>query len=341
MTSSVEGLRVTLERIRKKFGDYVALDNVGLAIEPGEFISLLGPSGSGKTTLLMIMAGFTRPDSGSIKFGETEIVRLPPHRRNVGMMFQNYALFPHMNVGENVAYPLKLRRLPKSEIASRVTEALSLVKLSAYQDRRIDQLSGGQRQRVALARAVVFRPRVLLMDEPLSALDKNLREQMQIEIRQLHATLGMTTITVTHDQREALTMSDRVAVIDQGALMQFATPMELYERPANRFVAGFIGESAFVPMDRRTLVIRPERLTLCNGTKPPADEWITFAGQVQTLVYQGDSRLSTIRLLPSGTLIQLRQTTSRASTHAPLEAQQDVVVALHRKDAIFLDEPGS
>lgn len=338
MTVSNAGIGVTIKAINKKFGAYVALDNINLSIKPGEFISLLGPSGSGKTTLLMILAGFSRPDSGSIKFGDAEVVRMPPHLRNIGMMFQNYALFPHMTVGENVAYPLKLRRIPKAEIARRVTEALSLVKLEAYQDRRIDQMSGGQRQRVALARAVVFQPRVLLMDEPLSALDKNLREHMQVEIRQLHEKLGMTTITVTHDQREALTMSDRVAVIDGGKLMQFAPPVDLYERPANRFVASFIGESAFIPMDGRTLVVRPERLTLGSPAQPQDAEWISFAGQVQSLIYQGDSFLSTIKLESCGTLIQLRQSTSRAMSGLDIKVNQPVALRLHRRDAIFIDE---
>jgi len=333
-----QGQSVTITSVQKRFGSHLALDNVSLSIKPGEFISLLGPSGSGKTTLLMILAGFSRPDSGSVKFGETEIVRMPPHKRDIGMMFQNYALFPHMTVGENVAYPLKLRRVPKSEIATRVLKALDLVKLGGYQDRRVDQLSGGQRQRVALARAVVFQPRVLLMDEPLSALDKNLREQMQFEIRQLHETLGMTTITVTHDQREALTMSDRVAVIDNGKLMQFATPVDLYERPANRFVAGFIGESTFLTHEGRTLVVRPERLHLRTASHG-SDEWLSFNGRVQSLTFQGDSLLGTVLLEPAGVVIQLRHTMSRANgLLADLAVDRDIALALHRHDAIFLDE---
>ena len=346
---SNHGLSVTVTGINKKFGSHVALDNVNIAIEAGEFISLLGPSGSGKTTLLMILAGFARPDSGSVKFGDAEVIRMPPHKRNIGMMFQNYALFPHMSVGDNVAYPLKLRRTPKAEIAQRVTAALDLVKLGEYSERRIDQLSGGQRQRVALARAVVFQPQILLMDEPLSALDRNLREQMQIEIRQLHEKLGMTTITVTHDQREALTMSDRVAVIDHGKLMQFGTPEALYERPANRFVAGFIGESTFIEHEGRTLVVRPERL-LVNGQATmrqagtDAGDWITFAGRVQSVIFQGESLLSTVLLHGQkaggqDVVLQLRQTVSRADSHnGKLNIDTDVEIALHRSDAIFLDE---
>ncbi|WP_291006311.1 ABC transporter ATP-binding protein [Ferrovibrio sp.] len=340
---SKQGLSVTVTGINKKFGSHVALDNVNIFIKPGEFISLLGPSGSGKTTLLMILAGFARPDSGSVKFGETEMIRMPPHKRNIGMMFQNYALFPHMTVGENVAYPLKLRRTPKAEIVQRVTAALDLVKLAQYGDRRVDQLSGGQRQRVALARAVVFQPQVLLMDEPLSALDKNLREQMQIEIRQLHEKLGMTTITVTHDQREALTMSDRVAVIDHGKLMQFGTPVELYERPANRFVAGFIGESTFIEHEGRTLVVRPERLQVEKPGQLNGGDWIKFAGRVQSVIFQGDSLLSTVLLSDKaggqGVALQLRQTVSRtAAGNGSLNIDTEVEIGLHRGDAIFLDE---
>ena len=213
------------------------LDNVDLDIRSGEFLTLLGPSGSGKTTLLTVLAGFTRPDHGSVRFGDDEMIRTPPHKRDVGMVFQSYALFPHMTVGENVAFPLRLRRVARTEAAQRVERALEMVRLGGYGGRGVDQLSGGQRQRVALARAMVFEPRILLMDEPLSALDKQLREHMQIELRQLHDKLGMTTVYVTHDQREALTMSDRIAVIDHGRIMQLDTPRQIYDRPANRFVA--------------------------------------------------------------------------------------------------------
>src|SRR5690606_14562669 len=217
-------LPITIRKLTKSYGEVHALDNVDLDIESGEFLTLLGPSGSGKTTVLMVLAGFTRPDSGSVLFGDREVVRLAPHKRDVGMVFQSYALFPHMDVAGNIAFPLRLRGVGRTETAQRVERALETVKLGGYGKRRIDQLSGGQRQRVALARAIVFEPRILLMDEPLSALDKQLREHMQVELRQLHDQLGTTTIAVTHDQREALTMSDRVAVLHQGCLMQFAEP---------------------------------------------------------------------------------------------------------------------
>jgi putative spermidine/putrescine transport system ATP-binding protein len=239
---SGRGIPVRISHIRKTYGSVVALGDVSLAVEPGEFVTLLGPSGSGKTTMLMIVAGFVRPDAGDLRFGDRSVVRLAPHQRNIGMVFQNYALFPHLDVFENIAFPLRLRHVPRAEIARRVGGALELVRLSGYERRRIGELSGGQSQRVALARAVVFGPDILLMDEPLSALDRKLREQMQGEIRRLHDELGLTTIYVTHDQREALTMSDRVAVINSGALEQFDAPRELYDRPRSTFVADIVGE---------------------------------------------------------------------------------------------------
>ena len=237
---------IAVRALRKRYGKVLALDDVDLDVRAGEFLTLLGPSGSGKTTLLMVVAGFIRPDQGSLKFGDDEVIRLAPHKRDIGMVFQNYALFPHMDVATNVAFPLKLRGVMGTEQQRRVDAALQTVQLEGYSARRIDELSGGQRQRVALARAIVFEPRIVLMDEPLSALDKQLRERMQIELRQLHEKLGTTTIYVTHDQREALTMSDRIAVINDGRIMQLGTPQSIYEQPTNRFVAEFIGESAFL-----------------------------------------------------------------------------------------------
>src|SRR5512144_2059985 len=237
---------ISVRGLTKTYGDVVALDDVDLDVASGEFLTLLGPSGSGKTTLLMVLAGFIRPDRGSLTFGDDEVIRRPPHKRDVGMVFQNYALFPHMDVAGNIGYPLKLRGVVSGENERRVATALELVQLRGYGARRIDELSGGQRQRVALARAVVFEPRIVLMDEPLSALDKQLRERMQIELRQLHERLGTTTVYVTHDQREALTMSDRIAVIHGGRIMQLDTPQAIYEQPGNRFVAEFIGESSFL-----------------------------------------------------------------------------------------------
>ena len=220
-------LPINVNSLVKTYGAFRALDDVSINIRSGEFMTLLGPSGSGKTTLLMVLAGFVRPDSGSVSFGDKEILLLPPHKRDIGMVFQNYALFPHMTVSENLAYPLKLRSVGRSEIRERVERALDLVQLRGLGDRGIDALSGGQRQRVALARSVIFEPRILLMDEPLSALDKNLREQMQFEVRNLHDRLGITTVYGTHDQREALTMSDRIAVIKEGRIQQVDAPQSL------------------------------------------------------------------------------------------------------------------
>jgi putative spermidine/putrescine transport system ATP-binding protein len=319
MNTEREGraIPVAIRNVVKQYGHLRALDDVSLSVEAGEFVTLLGPSGSGKTTLLMVLAGFVRPNGGSIAIGDTEVVRLPPHKREIGMVFQNYALFPHMNVGQNIGYPLRLRGMAKPEIAKRVERVLSLVQLDGYAERRVDQLSGGQRQRVALARAIVFEPRILLMDEPLSALDKQLRERMQIEIRRLHDQLGMTTIAVTHDQREALTMSDRVAVLHQGRLVQFDAPRRLYERPVDRFVAEFIGESSFIPVAidqgravyagaplqtaepppagrSALLLVRPEKLLLAS--RPLAGDFNRFDGVVEDAVFQGESVLLTVRL---------------------------------------------
>jgi len=247
--NQINALPITIRGLTKTYGPVFALDHVDLDVRSGEFLTLLGPSGSGKTTLLMVLAGFTRPDHGSALFGDDEMIRMQPHKREVGMVFQNYALFPHMTVAGNIGFPLKLRNVDKAALRQRVDSALETVQLEGYGDRQIDQLSGGQMQRVALARAIVFEPRILLMDEPLSALDKKLREHMQIELRHLHEKLGMTTVYVTHDQREALTMSDRIAVINEGKLMQLDSPRRIYDQPANPFVANFIGESTLLPVE--------------------------------------------------------------------------------------------
>jgi len=274
------------------------------------------------------------------------------------MVFQNYALFPHMSVAGNVGYPLRIRRVPQAEIARRVDWALETVQLGGYGARRIDQLSGGQRQRVALARAIVFEPRILLMDEPLSALDKKLRERMQIELRQLHDKLGMTTVYVTHDQREALTMSDRIAVINHGRLMQLGDPVAIYDRPANRFVADFIGESAFLAVavedgevrhegrplrldappprgGRLLLVLRPERLQLVAGD--PAPDMNHFAATVEGIVYQGDSFLLTARL-GDGTEIALRDVVRRDTIAALPKPGERIVLGLNVRDTVLVPD---
>ncbi len=307
---------ISIQGVTLSYGDVVALDDVTLDVNPGEFVTLLGPSGSGKTTLLMALAGFVMPEHGAIRFGDQEMTRIPPHRRRAGVVFQNYALFPHMDVFANIAYALRIAGRPRAEIRRRVAEALELVQLSGLESRHINELSGGQQQRVALARAIIFHPRVLLMDEPLSALDKNLREQMQIEIRHLHDKLGTTTVSVTHDQREALTMSDRIAVMRRGRILQTGTPKEVYERPATRFVAQFLGGAAFIRVlhdgdgwylgDRKLhctvsrdtvgklLMLRPEKLEVLVGD--PSDEWNVLEAVVSEVIYQGDSTLATCTL---------------------------------------------
>jgi putative spermidine/putrescine transport system ATP-binding protein len=244
MLASVSKPLVTFSSIDKTYdGETFVTRNLNFMIEEGEFLSLLGPSGSGKTTTLMMLAGFEAPSNGTILLGKSRLNETPPHRRNIGMVFQNYALFPNMTVAQNIAFPLSVRNVPRAEQKGRVERALAMVELSHLAERRPAQLSGGQQQRVALARALVFEPKLVLMDEPLGALDKNLRETMQYEIKRLHERLGVTIVYVTHDQSEALTMSDRVAVFHHGRIQQIAAPKELYEDPANAFVANFIGEN--------------------------------------------------------------------------------------------------
>src|SRR3954464_3414002 len=242
---------IRLTGVRKLFGDVAAVDGVDLDIRRGEFFTLLGPSGSGKTTCLRMIAGFERPDEGSIELAGDDVSRLPPAERDVNTVFQDYALVPHMSVGENVAYGLKVRKVAKADRAQRVEEALGMVRLEGYGDRRPSQLSGGQRQRVALARALVNRPRVLLLDEPLGALDLKLRQQLQVELKRIQSEVGITFVYVTHDQDEALTMSDRIAVMDDGRVLQVGTPRDVYEEPESRFVAGFVGVSNLLELPVR------------------------------------------------------------------------------------------
>ncbi|MBN3723288.1 ABC transporter ATP-binding protein [Burkholderia sp. Ac-20379] len=349
--------QVSIRNVCKTYEDFTALRDVSLDIQAGEFVTLLGPSGSGKTTLLMVLAGFVRASSGSVKVGGEELLLKPPHKRGIGMVFQNYALFPHMTVAQNVAYPLRLRRMNRAEIAEKVRRALSVVRLDDLGERNIAHLSGGQRQRVALARAIVFEPDIMLMDEPLSALDKQLREHMQIEIRRLHEQLGMTTIYVTHDQTEALTMSDRIAIINKGQLAQFDTPDAIYERPASKFVADFIGETAFVPLDeaggafsafgapfrtqapvpdgtgRPWLALRPDRAILLDA---PVADLNCLPGVVRQRIYQGDSNLFYVDL-PQGNEIMIRRGTGGADAGAPrLEPGDRITVGVRAEDSVVV-----
>jgi putative spermidine/putrescine transport system ATP-binding protein len=311
LLSDTHALPICIRGINKEYGKLPVLSDLNLDVKPGEFLTLLGPSGSGKTTLLMILAGFVRANSGSVKFGSDEVVATPPHRRGIGMVFQNYALFPHMDVFHNIAFPLKQRGVARDELRDRVSRALDLVQLGNLRDRSVHQLSGGQRQRIALARALVFEPRIVLMDEPLSALDKGLRDHMQLELRSIHRRLNMTTICVTHDQREAITMSDRIAVMNKGRIEQLDTPEDLYRKPKTAFVASFMGESNLLPIsiedgvarfsDVRlsltnlrefqgecTLVIRPEQLRMASKTEMPTAGNL-LAATLLDVVYQGDT----------------------------------------------------
>ena len=310
------GAPVELRAVAKHYGLHRAIDGLDLGIRAGEFITLLGPSGSGKTTTLMLIAGFETPSAGEILIDGAPMVRLPPYRRNLGMVFQSYALFPHLTVAENIGCPLRQRGAGRAERDAAVRRMLDLVQLPGFAARYPQQLSGGQQQRVAIARAVVFNPRVLLMDEPLSALDKQLREDLQLEIKRLHARLGMTFVYVTHDQREALVMSDRVSVMNQGRIEQLAEPQALYDAPANRFVASFVGEANFtagseVQVNGEGVAAltawgvtvqaphqahapgcacmgRPERMTAGPpGPVPPGQNGV--AGRVRELVFMGEA----------------------------------------------------
>ena len=311
--------------VRKTYdGEHLVVKDLNLDIRRGEFLTLLGPSGSGKTTSLMMLAGFEVPTDGDIFLDNRPIKNLPAHKRDIGMVFQNYALFPHMTVAENLAFPLSVRRMPKAEVAERVAAALAMIKLEPLANRRPGQLSGGQQQRVALARALVFQPKLVLMDEPLGALDKRLREHMQLEIKRLHEATGITVVYVTHDQSEALTMSDRIAVFNDGIIQQIDSPTKLYEEPANSFVATFIGENnrlsgqvaevsqgeARVRLDdgaevraravnvaageRTTLSIRPERVRLLRGDEGDSATANRLPAVLTDLIYLGDHSLAVL-----------------------------------------------
>ncbi|XPP27269.1 MAG: ABC transporter ATP-binding protein [Leucobacter sp.] len=314
-----------LSGLSKRYGDAVALDGIDLNVARGEFVTLLGGSGSGKTTTLNCIAGFVAPTGGTIELDGAEINRLPAHKRNIGVVFQNYALFPHLSVFDNVAYPLKARRVPRARIREMVAEALATVRLQGFDGRFPSELSGGQQQRVAMARAIVYRPSLLLLDEPLGALDKNLREQLQLEIMRLHRELGMTVIAVTHDQEEALMMSDRIAVYRDGRIVQLGTAAELYNAPASRFVAEFVGESnvfagsaardggglrfeapglgrfpvapraGFSGDGPAVLVVRPESMSILTAEAAAPEGAASIRAVVIDSVYVGSSRKYIVR----------------------------------------------
>ena len=323
---AAEGIAaVRLDGVVKRFGDVLAADGIDLEVQEGEFFSLLGPSGSGKTTCLRMIAGFERPTAGRILLGGVEVGDRPPYERDVNTVFQDYALFPHMTVSENVGYGLMVRKVPKSERAERVSEALDMVRLGAFGDRKPAQLSGGQRQRVALARALVMRPRVLLLDEPLGALDLKLRQAMQVELKEIQQAVGLTFLYVTHDQEEALTMSDRLAVFNQGRVEQVGTPADVYERPATGFVAGFVGVSNLIEGDAAAAIIgspqpvtiRPEKIHLALDVNAPVAEGeCTATGVVGKVVYLGAVTRYTVMLDEGGGLVVMQQNLRTSSMEA-------------------------
>jgi putative spermidine/putrescine transport system ATP-binding protein len=285
MTAGGTGIGVTFERVTKQYGRMTAVDSISLDIRPGEFLTLLGPSGSGKTTLLMMLAGFQDITSGDIRVGGASIAATPPEKRDFGMVFQGYALFPHMTVAKNIAYPLEVRRKPQAEIDARVAVMLDLVQLKGFADRYPHQLSGGQQQRVALARALSFSPRVLLLDEPLGALDRKLRADVQEQLKDIHNRVGTTFIYVTHDQEEALTMSDRIVIMNRGKVVQVGSPVELYEKPRTAFAASFLGKSNFIPRNGRSYALRPEKIDAAPAGKGTGPN--TLSGTVRGITYMG------------------------------------------------------
>jgi putative spermidine/putrescine transport system ATP-binding protein len=286
---------VLFERVSRHFGEVHAVNTVSMEVHDGEFFSMLGPSGSGKTTCLRLIAGFEKPDTGRILLYGQDVSGLPPYERPVNTVFQDYALFPHMTVGENIAYGLMLRKVPKAEREKRVAEMLDLVRLPGLSARKPSQLSGGQRQRVALARALINRPKVLLLDEPLGALDLKLRQQMQVELKSIQRSVGITFIFVTHDQEEALTMSDRIAVFNEGEIEQIGTPAEMYEHPATPFVAGFVGVSNLISGALAEKItgsgerfsIRPEKIHMAAPSTEPDSDMFFVDGRVRDVIYLG------------------------------------------------------
>jgi putative spermidine/putrescine transport system ATP-binding protein len=333
---------VRVAGLRKHYGDVVALGGVELTVERGEFFTLLGPSGSGKTTLLRLIAGFEQPDAGQIELAGRIVTRLPPYARNVNTVFQDYALFPHMTVAENIEYALRVRRMRKPERREKAGQALEMVRLSGLGQRKPAQLSGGQRQRVALARAIVNEPEVLLLDEPLGALDLKLRQEMQLELQHVQREVGITFVYVTHDQEEALSMSDRIAVLNHGHIEQIGPPLEVYERPRTAFVAGFIGISNLIERAGRQITVRPEKIRLlADDEQPPAGATVE-TGQLRDIVYVGVLTRYVIDLDAGGELVVARQNES-APALAPGDRRRRVRIAWRDDQAFTVTggaEPG-
>jgi putative spermidine/putrescine transport system ATP-binding protein len=329
---------IRLRGLVKRYGELAAVDGIDLDVERGEFFTLLGPSGSGKTTTLRMIAGFERPDGGSVELAGEDVSDLPPFARDVNTVFQDYALFPHMSVAENVEYGLRVRKVPKPERRRRTAEALETVRLPDLGGRRPAQLSGGQRQRVALARAIVNRPQVLLLDEPLGALDLKLRQEMQVELKRIQQEVGITFVYVTHDQEEALTMSDRLAVFNHGRIEQVGAPAEVYEQPGSEFIAGFVGVSNTLERDGRKFTIRPEKVRLLEGAH---DGLHTEPGVVRDVAYAGMVTRYLVALERGGELQVVRQNLETSSSEALEQQGRRVTVGWSEAHTYAIPEEGT
>jgi putative spermidine/putrescine transport system ATP-binding protein len=324
---------VSLRAVTKRFGAHVAVNSVDLNVGRGEFFTMLGPSGSGKTTLLRLIAGFEIPDAGTIELRGLDVTQRPPYQRNVNTVFQDYALFPHYSVEENVGYGLRVRGVPRSERHQRVDEVLNMVRMTQFAARRPAQLSGGQRQRVALARAIVNEPEVLLLDEPLGALDLKLRQEMQVELKRIQRQVGITFIYVTHDQEEALTMGDRLAVFRDGTIEQVGPPTEVYERPASEFVASFVGTSNVIDTPQGPAVLRPEKIELTRGGASTDQE--SAEGRIVDVAYLGMITRYTVELASGRTMTAVRQNRS-ASEEDTYRENTNVTISWDPEDAFPL-----
>jgi putative spermidine/putrescine transport system ATP-binding protein len=331
---------VRLLGIRKAYGEVVAVDGVDLEIAQGEFFTLLGPSGSGKTTTLRLIAGFERPDEGTVELAGRDVSAVPPYARDVNTVFQDYALFPHMTVAENVAYGMRVKGVPRRDRVARVEDVLRRMRLPDVGKRKPVQLSGGQRQRVALARALVNRPEVLLLDEPLGALDLKLRQEMQLFLKSLQQDLGITFVYVTHDQDEALTMSDRLAVFNNGRIEQLGAPAEVYERPQSAFVAGFVGVSNELERDGRRFAVRPEKIHLSDAGSTPASGMHAEPGRIRDVVYAGMVTRFIVELDRGGELQVVRQNLETSSAEALDAKGRAVLLEWRPEHQLEIDNPG-
>jgi putative spermidine/putrescine transport system ATP-binding protein len=329
---------IRLRGLEKRYGGVAAVDGIDLDVLRGEFFTLLGPSGSGKTTTLRMIAGFERPDRGTIELGGTDVSDRPPFERDVNTVFQDYALFPHLSVADNVAYGLRVRKVPRAERLRRTEEALEMVRLPSLGGRRPAQLSGGQRQRVALARAIVNRPQVLLLDEPLGALDLKLRQEMQVELKRIQQDVGITFVYVTHDQEEALTMSDRLAVFNHGRIEQVGAPAEVYERPGSEFIAGFVGVSNLLERDGRRFTIRPEKIRLLEGAQNGLH---TEPGVVRDVAYVGMVTRYLVDLERGGELQVVVQNLETSSSDALEQQGRRVTVGWSEAHTYAIPEEGT